>query len=375
MADALILSGSVAALLYATHFASIGLAARFVGAPSGKPVTPDTGVSLVRPLCGIDHDGESLLRASFQQVAHPFEVIFCVAREDDPVIPLVRRLMRENPQVDATLLVGESRISANPKLNNMAKGWTAARYDTVIFADSNLMLTPDYCARVCGGYTPGVTIVSAPPIGSDPQGFWGEVECAMLNTHAARWQYAAAELDICFAQGKTLAFRKSTSPANLMALLGEEPAEDAAATKLARARGERIALVAPPYAHPVGHRSLPAVWKRHSRWAKLRRATFPVMFAAEILTGIVPILTALGCLSWAADTSPLAIVPPALVLWYLPEAWLARRLGWTLGPWSPFAWMFRDCLMPVIYATAWLSDEFVWNGHRMTGAKPPREAF
>jgi ceramide glucosyltransferase len=302
-------------------------------------------------------------------------VIFCVAREDDPVIPLVRSLMRDYSDVAASLLIGESRISSNPKLNNMAKGWMAARYDTVVFADSNLLLTSGYCAQVCACFAPGVMIVSSPPVGSAPDGFWGEMECAMLNTHAARWQYAAAEIDLCFAQGKTLAFRKSLSPANLMVLLGEEPAEDAAATKLAKSRGEKIALVAPAYSHPVGPRSLRSVWKRHSRWAKLRRATFPLMFSAEILTGILPVLAALVHVAWTLDIASANFFLPALLLWYLPEAWLAWRLGWTLGPLSPFAWLVRDCLMPLIYATAWLSDEFVWNGHRMSGAKPPREAF
>jgi ceramide glucosyltransferase len=273
------------------------------------------------------------------------------------------------------LLIGETNLSANPKLNNMAKGWAAARYDTVVFADSNLMLTPDYCARVRDAFTPDVVVVSSPPVGTDPLGFWGDVECAMLNTHAARWQYAAAMLDLCFAQGKTLAFRKSKAPAHLMRLLGEEPAEDAAATKMAQYRGGRVALIAPPFAHPVGARTFELVWKRHSRWAKLRRATFPLLFAGEIMTGSVPAILAAGLAAWFAGLTPAVIALPMIVVWYLPEAWLAWRCGWALRPISPLAWLLRDCLMPAIYVAAWANDEFVWNGHRMNGAKATPEAF
>ncbi len=375
MADALILSGSAAVLLYSLHLASIFLSTRFVTRTGETGLRYDGGVTLVRPVCGIDFDAERTLRSSFGQVGVDLEVLFCVADERDPVVPLVRRLIEEHSQVDARLLIGESFISRNPKLNNMAKGWGEARHDTVVFADSNLLLTPDYCLRVRDAFEPDICVVSSPPVGSDPVGFWGEVECAMLNTHAARWQYAAAALDLGFAQGKTLAFRKSRSPINLMRLLGEEPAEDAAATKVARARKEHVRLIAPPFSHPVGPRTAAMVWKRHSRWAKLRRATFPVMFASEILTGIVPAQIALTSVFWSLGWSlfPSLLLGP--LLWYVPEALMARQLGWVFGPLSPFAWLLRDCLTPLFYMSAWASDDFVWNGHKMSGSKPPREAF
>ena len=375
MADALILSGSAAVLLYSLHLTSIFMSTRFVTRTSGTELSHDGGVTLVRPVCGLDYDAERTLRSSFDQAGVDLEVLFCVADERDRVVPLVLQLIEEHPHVDARLLIGESFISRNPKLNNMAKGWGEARHETVIFADSNLLLTPDYCVRVRDFFLPDTFVVSSPPVGSDPVGFWGEVECAMLNTHAARWQYAAAALELGFAQGKTLAFRKSRSPVNLMRLLGAEPAEDAAATKVARSRGEHVRLVAPPFSHPVGPRSASMVWKRHTRWAKLRRATFPVMFASEILTGIVPAQLAFMCVFWALDLSILPALLLGPLLWYVPEVLMARHLGWTCGLLTPFALLLRDCLTPLFYVSAWASDDFVWNGHKMSGSKPPREAF
>ena len=44
----------------------------------------------------------------------------------DPTCPLVARLIAEHPAVPARLLIGDERISANPKLNNVLKGWRAA---------------------------------------------------------------------------------------------------------------------------------------------------------------------------------------------------------------------------------------------------------
>ena len=99
----------------------------FAAPPDGPPV------SLVRPLCGVESHTAQTLEASFRLNYPNFELLFCVARSDDPVAPLVRNVMRRFPEVEARLLVGEDRISGNPKLNNMAKGWREARYDHIVF--------------------------------------------------------------------------------------------------------------------------------------------------------------------------------------------------------------------------------------------------
>ena len=371
MTVTLILASGLAALLFALHLVSIALAAWRARPQSVLPRKPGeglsrAGVTLVRPVCGLESHGEATLRSSFEQTNPDFEVIFCAAREEDPVVPLVRRLIAEYPAVRASLLFGEDRLGQNPKLNNMAKGWRTATYDTVIFADSNLLLTPDYCDRVLAGFAPDVGVVSSPPVGSHPEGFWSEVECAMLNTHAARWQLASAALGVGFAQGKTL-------EPNLMRALSEEPAEDAAATKLAHRCGTNVQLVGPPFAHPVGRRGMKAVWSRHTRWARLRRATFPHLFATEIFTGICPAALALAyALHVAAlpEALTLALIP----VWYLPEYALARFARWHTAPASPLAWLIRDLMLPAFYAAAWASTDFVWNGHQMSSKQSDEPA-
>ena len=371
MTVVMILAGGIAALLYSLHLFSIALAATRTR-PSVVAAGKGEGISLVRPVCGLESHGEETLRSSFEQTTPAFEIIFCAAREEDPVVPLVRRLMAEYPAVRASLLFGEDRLGQNPKLNNMAKGWRAAIYDTVIFADSNLLLTPDYCDRVQAGFAKGVGVVSSPPVGSHPEGFWSEVECAMLNTHAARWQLAAAALGLGFAQGKTLAFRKGTLEPNLMRALSEEPAEDAAATKLAHRCNTTIELVGPPFAHPVGRRSMKAVWSRHTRWARLRRATFPFLFATEIVTGICPAFFALAYMLRLADW-PMPLAFALIPMWYVPEYALALFSGWHMSLKSPFAWLLRDLMLPAFYTAAWSSTDFVWNGHQMSGSKQDDE--
>ena len=122
---------------------------------------------------------------------------------------LVRSLIAEHPHVPARLLIGDERISANPKLNNVLKGWRAAANDRIVMADSNVLMPRDYLQRLLAAWRPDTGMVSAPPIGSHPRGFWAQIECVFLNTYQARWQYTADTIGLGFAQGKTLFYRRS----------------------------------------------------------------------------------------------------------------------------------------------------------------------
>src|SRR5918994_380761 len=110
------------AVTSASHVASIALALRRVASGRRRPgPPPPAGVSILRPVCGLEHRIEATLASSFQ-IAHPcYEVIFCVAVADDPVIAIVRRLIREHPGIPARLLVGGEGRGVNPKLDNLMK--------------------------------------------------------------------------------------------------------------------------------------------------------------------------------------------------------------------------------------------------------------
>ncbi len=332
-------------------------------------------VSLIRPVCGLEFDIEATLRSSFSQDYPNYEIWFCASRADDPAASLVQRLIDAHPHVSAHLLIGDTYLSQNPKLNNMAKGWTASTGELVIFADSNLYLRPEYCASVADAFADGkAVVVSSPPIGAKAESIFGEVECAMLNTHAARWQFAASQVGICFAQGKTLAFRRSAFGADLMRELAKEPAEDAATTKIVKNMGAALHILAPPYEHPVGPRTARAFWSRHVRWARLRRATFPAVFLFEAASGIFPVL-ALVALSPAIAKEQLALVLLATILaWYSAEYALARALGWRTNAFFLPACLVRDAALPAFYVAAWMSASFEWRGHAVDCAIKDRSA-
>ena len=243
-------------------------------------------ITLLRPVCGVEPFDRETLGSSFALDYPTFEIIFCVADPDDPAAALVEDLIAAHPQVSARLLVGDCHLTANPKLNNLAKGWDAAQGDLVVMADSNLLLPPDYLWQLIGAWAPDVGLVSCPPIGIRPAGAWGALECAFLNGNQARLQLAADALGLGFAQGKTMMWdRAFLERHGGLRALGNRLAEDVAATCLVRRSGLRVALPHKPFAQPVGRRTLDQVWRRQLRWSKVRREGFPMMFLLEPLNG------------------------------------------------------------------------------------------
>ena len=242
----------------ASHVGSIALAMRRT-VKGRRPLgpRPPAGVSILRPVCGLEHRIEDTLAASFR-IDHPrYEVIFCVAAADDPVVPLVQRLIREHPEIPARLLVGGGGGGPNPKLDNLMKAWDVAAHDWIVLADSNVLIPPDYLDRLFARWTERCAVVCSPPVGIDLQGWAAELEAAFLNTFEARWQLAGDEVGCGFAQGKTMLLRRSDlAREGGLAALAREVAEDAAATKFARRLGRKVRVVDQPFPQPLGRRSL-----------------------------------------------------------------------------------------------------------------------
>lgn len=368
----ILLTGSACAIALVSHvisvFAAIGRLKRRDGGTAAM-TSACVGVSILRPVCGIENFIEETLQSTFALDYPRYEILFCVADANDPVIPLVERLIAAHPQVDARLLIGNSSASINPKLNNLIKGWRASRYEWVLMADSNVLMPKDQVQRMEAVWREDTGLVCSPPIGSAPQNLWAELECAFLNTYQARWQCFADMVGLGFAQGKAMLWRRDLlDAAGGIEALADEVAEDAAATRIVRARGLRVRLVTAPFAQPLGRRSAPDVWRRQLRWARLRRATFPWFFVPEIFVGVVPPLAFAALATTLAGWCVLGTMAPLIVVWYALEALLAHSAGWPISLRLLVLCMLRDILLPLLWFAAWTGDEFEWRGNAMTVA-------
>jgi ceramide glucosyltransferase len=323
-------------------------------------------VSLVRPLCGIDNFATETLRSTFELDYPCCEILFCVASAKDPVVPLIDTLMTQRPEAGARLLVGDESVSNNPKLNNVLKGWRAARHDWIVIADSNVLMPRDYIERLFVSWRIDTGLVASPPVGSQPEGIWAELECAFLNTYQARWQYIADAFGFGFAQGKTMLWRRADlEHAGGIEALANEVAEDAAATKVVRGAGLKVQLVDRPFPQPLGHRTATEVWNRQVRWARLRRASFFAFFLPEAVSGGVLPMIALAVVSPAFDLPVMPTVTLFGTLWYGSETLFAAIAGWHVSARYPLTCLARDLLLPVLFVSALQADDFDWRGNEM----------
>ena len=365
---ALILAGGTFCILAsAAHFTSLFIVmARARRQRIGVP-RANVGVSILRPLCGIDNFSEATLHSTFHLDYPRYEILFCVANAADPIVPIATRLIAARPEIPARLLIGADRISDNPKLNNLVKGWRAASYTWVVMADSNVLMPADYLRRLLGTWRSDTGVVSSPAVGWRPLNIWGELECAFLNTYQARWQCFADEIGLGFVQGKSMLFHKPLLEASGgIRALASELAEDAAATKLVRKRGLRARVVDKPFVQPLGRRTAAEVWHRQIRWARLRRDTFPLYFLPELLTGALPALAACMIVADWIELPTAGIGTGFLAVWYGLEAVATGAAGWHLSRRSPLVWMLRDALLPVLWIAAWAGKDFEWRGNPMT---------
>lgn len=124
---------------------------------SGTNLSPDSGddvegVTILRPLKGIDTEMQSCLISAFLQNYPKFEIVFCVESQFDPAIPIVQDLIEKFPAVDAKLLIDREEDTShhygpNPKVNNLAKGYMQAKYDIIWVLDSNVWVSAGTMSR------------------------------------------------------------------------------------------------------------------------------------------------------------------------------------------------------------------------------------
>lgn len=357
----LFLVGSIA-----IHVGSMVLVAVWVRRESLRRAATATAgrIVIARPICGLDENIARSLRDGFMLSYPDYELVFCAHAADDPAVPFVVKLIGEHPHVKATILIGDEPISANPKLNNMAQSWSRATSDWVVFCDDNVLLPRDYVQQLLAARLPTTGLVSSIHLGAEPRGWWAEVECAFLNGFQARWWLAAAVSGHAFASGKTMMVcRRDVENAGGIEALASELAEDAALTKIMRRAGRGIAVLPRPLLQPLGVRPASEVLGRQTRWARLRRSSFPLQFIPECFAGCVfPAAAAAGIAVWAGSSAAVA-VSALLFVWYAAELVFLRWMGWPMTAATVPASMFRDVALPYVWLTAWRSGRGrTWRG-------------
>jgi len=282
-------------------------------------------VSILKPIRGSDPDAYENF-ASFCRQDYPnYELLFCVDGKQDPVVPLLDRLMREFPDRPIRVLYGSGRQAANDKVSKLARLVSEAEHEVLVINDSDVRARPDYLREIitplCDarvGATTCLYVTTGEKTFSDrlqTVGMMSDFYAGVL----VDWQLEGLK----FALGPTIA----TTRSRLAAFGGYEaienrPADDLLVGRFIAEQGYEVALLPYVVETVADFHSLSELTHKRLRWIVVMRHMRP--------WGHLGLLFTQG-LAWSL--AAIAVRPSTEVAFAYLGAYLALRFAmtWMIG--------------------------------------------
>lgn len=323
-------------------------------------------VTILKPVCGLDHGMEENLRSFCEQDYPHYRVIFGVRDPRDPALPLLRRLAGEYPK--AQVVLDERVHGQNLKVSNLINMMPAARHDVIVIADSDMRVGRDYLYQVAMAFAdPAVGAVTclyrAAPV--------GPLSSTLGAMFINGWFFPSVlvalsfqELRFCF--GATMAARRTALEAiGGLAALAPYLADDYMLGNLVSARGYKVRL-APCIVENVVHEpTLGSLFAHELRWARTVRACQPAGYAFSFISSSAITLAALAAVATRLNIGALGLLGAALALRLALHAALAPVTGLGTRGWAPVLLIpLRDLMGLVIWGASYCGKSVRWRAQR-----------
>jgi len=357
----LILGASGLAILSFTFAVALWTQRRKPSAVTG----PRAGISVLKPLKGVDGRLEENLIAVLCQDHPEFEVLFAAEDPLDPALAVARAVCARFPRVKTKVLVGEVKEGLNPKVRLLRELEQHARYPFLLISDSNVCPSPTYLSEVQDRQVEsGAALVHCLLGSTKPETFADDLEQVQLAT----WVVPTVALTSLFQHpvviGKSMLLERETlNRAGGFAAVRDVLAEDHILGQLiTKQAGGTIALS--PYLLPVSSvgRGFRGFWNRYVRWGQMQKTIAPVAFVMTLLVQPTPYL-ALAALRGSALQLGLALGLMGLRAGF--ECYLVIRAGGRLTARKFVAWFCRDMLFFAIWVASLLRRTVSWRGQRL----------
>ncbi len=118
-------------------------------AKEGAPEEEVPGITIVRPLAGLDCNLAANLSSSFELLypADKLEILISVKDEHDQALRTARDVQARYPHVRSKIIVGDEHAGVNPKINNLVRPYAQAAFDLIWVVDSQVWLPPGAAGR------------------------------------------------------------------------------------------------------------------------------------------------------------------------------------------------------------------------------------
>ena len=362
---ALFLVPALAGCLYALLAA--GLAGRYAGrtAPALAADAPRPGVTILKPLCGLEPDlYENLESFCRQDYAGPVQVVFGVQNAADPAVAIVERLAAAHPALRIDLVVDPSQHGSNRKVSNLINMSALIAHETVVLADSDMSVRPDYLERIVAEVSrPGVTGVTCLYHGVPAErGVFAQLSALAIDVQFVPNVLVGTALGLakpCF--GSTIAMtRASLERIGGFRAFKDDLADDYMIGEALRRDGGTIAIPAFTIGHACVDTELSGLWRHELRWNRTIRNVDPAGYAGSFVTHAFP-LALIAALLPGAGTGALAVAALALACRIGLCLRIERAFG--LAPHAYWLLPIRDMLSFINFAWSFVSGAVTWKGH------------
>lgn len=359
-------------VLLAAVLASIGYTAlallrvalfRLPPKPSGA-FTP--GVTVLKPVCGPEPRLYERLRSFCEQDYPDYQIVFGARYAHDPALEVVRRLMREFPHRDLSLVADERLYGQNYKLGNLSNMLGAARHDILVVADSDGDVEPSYLRAVVAPFEDRrVGAVTCLYVGRPVLGLASDIGAAFHNDWflpSVLVALALGKLRFCF--GATMAVRRDALE-EIGGFVGLAPylADDYLLGKRVSDRGYEVRLASAIVVTEVFEPSLRALFRHELRWARTFRTVRPFSWPLSILTDLT-VLALLFLLASSGSTLGWSLFGVAAGLRLGLRAALRRRFP--IG--GPDRWWLipaRDLISFGVRLASLVGRAIDWRGEKL----------
>ena len=350
---------------------------RYFAAPRpGGPVAARP-VSLLKPLHGDEPRlADNLAGFLAQDYAAPVQMVCGVNAPGDAAVAAVAALRGRFPAADIALSQHAVAAASNRKIGNVMAMAPLAAHDILILSDSDMVVGPDYCARVNQALAaPGVGVVSCLYIARGDAGAWSRlgaasVSYAMMPNMVLALAYGLSQP----CMGSTIAMRRETLDAiGGFGRFADELADDYAIGQAVTGLGLSVAVPPMLITHAGDEDSLAALWRHHLRWMVTLRGIVGWAHVGTVIGHALP-LTLLAALALVGVT-PVAggvLVAAALTVRYAAKRSVDRLSGVKT---APFLWLCAgDCLEFAVFLASLSARRIDWRGETLTMARDGRIA-
>lgn len=327
--------------------------------PTHSNFTPP--LSILKPLKGADAETEACLESWFQQdYPAESEILFGVLSPEDPVCPIVRRLIAKYPLRTAQLVFSRPVLGPNGKVSTLSHLAKLARHEHLVLCDADVFVRNNFLVNLVSGLRDkSVGLVNCFYILANPANFPMRLEAVAVN--ADFWAQVLQSLTLKpmdFALGAAMATTKTE-----LARVGgfdaflELLADDyELGNRLARA-GRKLTICPIPVECRSAEQSGRAVWRHQLRWARTIRVCQPAGYFFSILANatIWPLL-ALWIAPW--------IFPIAMALRMLTAISNHRRLTGHAEWWVPVLAPLKDVAQAVLWLACYGGNIITWHGQQ-----------